>query len=630
MTSARSCKNPERTWTVELLRRCKALPVLIAVAYFLSNILPMLLSYSRMERVISYAYSTMTGSNLLNLLIGIIGGVVVSCAVFRYLHVSASVIDAHARPLTRTQLFRGSFFAGLWMVILPVVLTGLLFLCVMGAHESADFTMAMPGPDPEGWAQEATAAQVLCVSNILGWILDNIVIIGFTYCVSCFAAILAGTAAIQALLSLLLISVTSIVYVFFLGYMDTFLYGYVNGSRENILIYLSPYSYLLTRGEFPFQAVPAVLILYAVISALLVFAAAAVYRKIRLENEEQTIVVPFVAELLVVLLTALAVSVVLFIARGFLAVDTVAGCVITICLATVVFFPVFCMIADQSFRIFKSRNAMVFVIYAAVMCLVLAFTLFDVTGYEKRVPEVSAVKAVDISDDNLGGSECLGIKDEEAIRLITELHKSIAEEGEHSEADIAAEDAKAGDQAASIVGLQIDYHLKNGKTVSRYYSNVYPASYDAYAAYFKSEEIRKHDCIDTQHPLKAGQYMSITNARVDRDGDYVDSSTYKVPEEDINGLIRAANKDIMNWTAESRRLFQSGEEYDPAKDNSSYTLGITVDYSLSDEKVTKLEEYNRYYMFTTDDKNIMNYLLKHPEIMSGKNRIAEEDPILGN
>ena len=82
MTSAKSCKRPERTWLIETLRRCKALPVLIAVAYFLSNILPILLSYSKLERVITYVYSSMTGSNLLNILIGIAGGVVVSCAVF--------------------------------------------------------------------------------------------------------------------------------------------------------------------------------------------------------------------------------------------------------------------------------------------------------------------------------------------------------------------------------------------------------------------------------------------------------------------------------------------------------------------------------------------------------------------
>ena len=328
MTSAKSCKRPERTWLIETLRRCKALPVLIAVAYFLSNILPILLSYSKLERVITYVYSSMTGSNLLNILIGIAGGVVVSCAVFRYLHSNASVIDAHAKPLTRTQLFRGSFFAGLLMVIAPVVLTGLLYLCVMGAHGTVDLTTTMENLGMGDWSKQINAEHILCVSNIIGWILDNIVVIGFTYCVSCFAAILAGTAAIQALLSLLLISVASIVYSFFLGYMDTFLYGYT-GSNTSLLTYLSPYGFLMMRDAFPFESVPVTLIVYAVISALIAFAAAAVYRKIRLENEEQTIVVPFVADLLVILLTALAVSTVLFIAQSFLAIDTVAGSIIT-------------------------------------------------------------------------------------------------------------------------------------------------------------------------------------------------------------------------------------------------------------------------------------------------------------
>ena len=91
-----------------MIRRCKALPVLIAVAYFLSNILPVLLSYNRLENVILYTYSSITGSNVLNMGIGITGGIVVSCAVFKYLHSTASMIDAHAKPLTRKQLFRGS------------------------------------------------------------------------------------------------------------------------------------------------------------------------------------------------------------------------------------------------------------------------------------------------------------------------------------------------------------------------------------------------------------------------------------------------------------------------------------------------------------------------------------------
>ena len=143
------------------------------------------------------------------------------------------------------------------------------------------------------------------------------------------------------------------------------------------------------------------------------------------------------------------------------------------------------------------------------------------------------------------------------------------------------------------------------------------------------EKIREHDCIDEKHPFKTGQFMSINDAHVNKYGDYIDSNTYKVPDENLKGIIRAANKDIMNWTAENRELFLAVEDYDPAKDKSSYTLSISVDYSLSEETVSKLEAYNRYYMFKTSDQNMANYIEKHPEIMSDKNAIADDDPTWG-
>ena len=497
MTSAKSCKNPERTWFAEMLRRCKALPVLIAVAYFLSNILPVLLSYNRLENIITYTYGAMTGSNILNMAIGIAGGVVVSCAVFKYLHSTASVIDAHAKPLTRTQLFRGSFFAGLVMVIAPVVLTGLFYLCVMGAHASGDMVVILKD---WGFDNYKDMMHVLTASNIFGWMLDNILVIGFTYCVSCFAAILAGTAVVQALLSLVLVALPTVIYTFFLGYMNTFLYGYDGG--ESLMRYLSPYAYLVTRGAYPFKAVPVTLLVYAAVSVLLALAAVGIYKKIKLENEENTIVVPYVAELLVILLTAIAVSMSLFIARGFLSIDTTAGAIITIILATIVFFPIFCMIADQSFRIFKGRNVKVFIIYAAVMCIVLAFTLFDVTGFEKRVPTASEVKSVTVEDTNLIHTHINGITDEDTIALITDLHQSIADRGEGTNDEINETiEGQYNEVYGSIGGIEIIYKLDNGKTLKRNYPVILSESYNAYAQFYNCKTVREHECFKDAAPL---------------------------------------------------------------------------------------------------------------------------------
>ena len=624
MTSAKSCKNPERTWFAEMLRRCKALPVLIAVAYFLSNILPVLLSYNRLENIITYTYGAMTGSNILNMAIGIAGGVVVSCAVFKYLHSIASVIDAHAKPLTRTQLFRGSFFAGLVMVIAPVVLTGLFYLCVMGAHASGDMVVILKD---WGFDNYKDMMHVLTASNIFGWMLDNILVIGFTYCVSCFAAILAGTAVVQALLSLVLVALPTVIYTFFLGYMNTFLYGYDGGG--SLMRYLSPYAYLVTRGAYPFKAVPVTLLVYAAVSVLLALAAVGIYKKIKLENEENTIVVPYVAELLVILLTAIAVSMSLFIARGFLSIDTTAGAIITIILATIVFFPIFCMIADQSFRIFKGRNVKVFIIYAAVMCIVLAFTLFDVTGFEKRVPTASEVKSVTVEDTNLIHTHINGITDEDTIALITDLHQSIADRGEGTNDEINKTiDGQYSEIYGSIGGIEIIYKLDNGKTLKRNYPVILSESYNAYAQFYNCKTVREHECLDEVEPLKAGQYLSISDCHVNENGDNIDLSMHMVPEKDLRGVVKAANKDIRKWTAQNRKLFVY-EEYDPVKDNSAYSLEVCIDHRLPAAKVSLLGNDLSYYSFTTEDKNIAKYVEEHPDLISAKTKIADDDPILG-
>ena len=624
MTSAKSCKNPERTWFTEMIRSCKTLPVLIAVVYFLSNILPVLLSYNRLENVIIYTYGCMTGANLLNIAIGIAGGVVVSCAVFRYLHSTASVIDAHAKPLTRTQLFRGSFLAGLVIVIAPIVLTGLFYLCVMGAHASGDLMEIMKNL---GYDSTVDMSHALSVANIFGWTLDNILVIGFTYCVSCFAATLAGTAVVQALLSLVLVALPSIVYTFVLGYLNTFLYGY--DGNGDLAVYLSPYSYLISRGEYPFNSVPITLIAFAAISVLLVFAAVAIYRKIKLENEENTIVVPYVAELLVILLTAIAVSMTMFIARSFLSIDTTAGAVITILLATIVFFPIFCMIADQSFRVFKNKNVKVFIIYAAVMCIVLAFTLFDVTGFEKRIPAASDVKSVTVVDSNLMRSEMKGIKDEETIELFLDLHRSIVDRGEGTDEELNNPiNGKYYKICGSINGVEVFYKLNNGKTLKRNYPAILSESYNAYAQFYNCKTVREHECFDEAEPLKAGQYLSICDCHVNENGDVINSSMYMVPEDDVRGVVKAANEDIRNWTAQNRKLFVY-EEYDPVEDNSAYSLETCIDQRLPADKVSLLGKYLSYYLFTTEDKNIAKYVEEHPDLISAKTKIANDDPILG-
>lgn len=621
MTSAKSCKtpmrkNPERTWLIEILRRCKALPVILAVAYFLANILPILLSYNTLESVLPYVYGAMTGASITNMVIGIAGGVVISCAVFRYLHSAAAVIDAHSRPQTRTQLFRGSFLAGLMMIAAPVVLTGLFYLCVLGAHTSfgmSEYVMS--------WGDWADPDKILCVSNVIGWVIDNILVIGLAYCISCFAAVLAGTAVIQALLSLLLLGLPSAIYLVFEGYLETFLYGY-NGHRD-ISQYLSLYTHLFSRNALPFAEAPAILILHAVIAALAAFAAAAIYQKIKLENEERTIVVPLVADSLVVVLTMITASVSMFIIQGVMEEPGWVGAVVTLILATLVFFPIFCMISEQSFRILKKRNGNILIVYAAIMCMILAFTLFDVTGFEKRVPAASDVESINITDNNLIRPEVRNLTDQEMIAIVTSLHKSIVAD-ETDEADKAT--FRGYKSAKSIPGVKVTYKLKNGKIMSRNYDSISEASFAEYEAYYNSKRIREQECFNEAKPLRHDEFAVITRVYPEYANEY--EGEYGVRDKDIKGLAKAANKDIMNWTAKNRGMFVEIDTEEEGTDNSTYVVNVCLDARYADDENYDVERIAPYYVFTTDDKNLNKYVEEH-NLLSEKNIITPDDPRYG-
>ena len=132
-----------------------------------------------------------------------------------------------------------------------------------------------------------------------------------------------------------------------------------------------------------------------------------------------------------------------------------------------------------------------------------------------------------------------------------------------------------------------------------------------------------------KEPLKAGQYMALSDAHVDGEGEPQDQNIYMVPDDEVANIAKAANADIMKWTPENRGLYDYVEEYDPAKDDSAYTLDISVDYRIPSAKATELEYYNTYYIFKAKDKNFVNYVEEHPELKSGKNIIPSDSPIFG-
>lgn len=585
--------NPEKAWMTESLSCFKLIPILLTIVYFFINILPILIFYSRFELISAYVNESMRVTNVLNMLVAIGAGVVAACAVFGYLHKSYSATDAHSRPLTRNALFRASFSSGLIMVAVPIVITGILYVFVQGAHVSQDIDKetiyAIVG-------ENYKVSDMLSLPNAFGWMIDNLLMVMFAYCISVFAGILAGTGLIQTLLSFFLMALPTTVYFIAEGYFSIYLRGYTMELKG--IQYLSPYSYMFTRAEFPLSKFSIIPFIYVAVMLVLVVSAHEIYKRIHLENEENSIVVPYVSPVLVIILTFISVSILLFISDTVLTINNSVGIsLLVMLLGTAIFFPIFCMIANQSFRVFNKRNLRTLGIFAVIMCITCAFTMFDVSGYEERIPDIGNIAKVDIvgnegfENEKEGNNEIDNIENPDTIKMVVSLHEAII-------------NTKSTTRQKYKTHFAVTYHQKDGKVIKREYNDVTGEAIKIYEYLYNDRYIRSRERFNLSDIEKKGMSVAVY-----RHGDVNEDpyASYLVPKNLVPGLIQAANKDIMNWTADNRNVFYALEGTKP----------------IYDVKIIKNQSEPMIYLdksFTGNDRYVGEFIQNHPEIFAKENK----------
>ena len=125
--------------------------------------------------------------------------------------------------------------------------------------------------------------------------------------------------------------------------------------------------------------------------------------------------------------------------------------------------------------------------YSAIAVVFVALTVFDITGFSKRVPEASDVKSVEMEDfasfyDNFidsGFTEESNVNSKmqftspESIDKIVELHNYIVDNKLYAgESETGAEVYDLDGTPVSIGSeyIHIKYKLENGNSLERYYS----------------------------------------------------------------------------------------------------------------------------------------------------------------
>ena len=422
------------------------------------------------------SYSAADASSLL-LNAGVRGGVFISFVfglffamlAFSHLTQSRATNGFHALPVRRETIFLTAYLTGLFCQLSSILVTFLL-----GAAVSAPLHLSF-------WSVTAAAMgsamleavffysfAVLCMmmtGQILAapvfYFVGNILVPGMEYLLRNFAG--------------------------------NFLYGY-SGHSDIVLDFLSPPLYMYTEVDIASVEVYEnnsyyvtayaldrrslmIFAAYALAGLVIALIALLLYRTRKSEMTGSTVAFPWATPIFkygVAFCTAAALGQLLYF---FLfgqyrsgGSDSLPGTILCMVAAGLVGYFVAEMLIKKSFRVFRTGAKGAAIVALALVLLGVAMS-FDLTGYEKRVPDESEIESVYYT---FSGMTNVTTGDADTIRRLTAAHQAIVK-NRNEQARIAdAWDANTLSQSdyADIepFSLRLTYYLKDGSQLSRSYS----------------------------------------------------------------------------------------------------------------------------------------------------------------
>ena len=422
------------------------------------------------------SYSAADASSLL-LNAGVRGGVFISFVFglffamlsFSHLTQSRATNGFHALPMRRETIFLTAYLTGLFCQVSTILVTFLL-----GAAVSAPLHLSFWGVTGAAMGSAMLEAvffysfAVLCMimtGQILAapvfYFVGNILVPGMEYLLRNFAG--------------------------------NFLYGY-SGQTDVALDFLSPplymyfkvdiasietcesdsyyvTAYALERGSLMILAA------YALAGLVIALIALLLYRTRKSEMTGSTVAFPWATPIFkygVAFCTAVALGQFLY---YFLfgqyrssGNDSLPGTILCMAAAGLVGYFVAEMLIKKSFRVFRAGAKGAAIVALALVLLGVAMS-FDLTGYEKRVPDESEIESAYYT---FSGMTNVTTDDADTIRRLTAAHQAIVK-NRNEQARIAdAWDADTLSQSdyddIEPFSLRLTYYLKDGSQLSRSYS----------------------------------------------------------------------------------------------------------------------------------------------------------------
>lgn len=575
----------------EIFRMYWYIPFVTFVLYFFTGIIPILSNMSNIDSIDYYIYESMKNTNIIYTGIMCITPVITAVLMMSFLHKPAKAMMLHSLPMSKKRIFNSYYISGWIMCILPLVLMVIPYMLL------------------------ALKIDILARMDIVRWVLSSAAVMTWFFGITVLAGSLTGT-AIMNILSAGVLTVIFPMLVYILdSYCDIFIPGYYQMPEwlKNISDNFNPAMNLLFRYRED-GASDAVFAVYFIVGILLSLWARRIYRTRKLEQIGNSTLSKAFEELMTYLVVFIGMSAFGMMMWTF--TESKAIIILGMIFGTLITFFVVKIIVNRSVRIFSKDFVRSLAIYCVIAIIFTALTVFDITGFTKRVPDLDEVESVSMNNIvfSYGTYQVYGVSEadsqsdtraftsQESLETVIQLHQYIVDEklydGYSKEcAEIYDVEGQPVETCNEYVHLK--YKLKNGRYVEREYDvamNQHVAQ--MLDKLLTSDEYKEKNSIFSYINIEDVSYIQLTGLTTEYYDYYIsDESAEQYAQNDANSVAVIENPRIIRKIFEAWDKDMAGFGYVHNNENiSAYNdvVNIEVFFKKTETDSTKKKKKHDY------------------------------------
>ncbi len=542
---------------IENFRMYWYIPVLSLVLYFFGGIFPIIVDYDNLYKISSTISNNFQNLSWVFVPLLIFVPLVSACVMMSFVHKQNRAFALHSQPYSKSRLFNTQILTGWLMCVLPLLVMCVLYLLLMkdvqpdtssSLYRVSDYSLAVEN--------------VYTAKAVLGWLGDSVVIVTFFYGMFVFAGSLVGTGVMQLLISGVFFMIVPATLFIINEFCAAFLLGYVGMGdfMQNLMLEANPIIRKLSYWNE--GAGLALEMKYLAAAIVLLILARFAYGRAKLEKVGDSMIFRLTEEIITYLITFIGMTAFGWILYGI--TDSKKSMLILgMAVGALVTFLIVKIVIAKSIKVFSRQNLISLCLYLLIAALFTAFTVFDLGGFSRRLPDEDRIESVTLSNSTFwyatsstymysGGGYDLRQSpvistDPEVISAMYELEKYIVENDIFTSLQTTIEDSSSDEPEPIRESVTFEYKMKNGSNFRReYYFNLDEESKALINRVVASEDWKSY--FTGADKINLSGFESATAEIYSLSADYYedenDQKKISINREDVEKIVTARDEDF--------------------------------------------------------------------------------------